>query len=204
MKFTDIAAVAKRSKTAIIMNDNEGGQWLSNGAAAYRLVDMPLLNEDTVLAVMGVIGTSKERWYVNQQQEESEMLLDRVENETEITGVDAGLSVVYDKRILTPFHTQDGILWVDGAFMQPIVKMNSEYKRFYIRDMGGDRRAIAVKDGMILMALIVEYRMTSEEFAIGLENLSAGARRELARVKNIETKSTEGESVFLRGWDELE
>ena len=31
MKFTDIAAVAKRSKTAIIMNDNEGGamveQW---------------------------------------------------------------------------------------------------------------------------------------------------------------------------------
>lgn len=61
MKFSKIATLAKRERTAILMTDEEGMQWLSTGAAIYKLENMPVLDEDTVLTVMNVSDDAREK-----------------------------------------------------------------------------------------------------------------------------------------------
>lgn len=40
MRFSKIAALAKREKTAILMRDADGVQWMGTGAALYMLEGM--------------------------------------------------------------------------------------------------------------------------------------------------------------------
>ena len=63
MKFSKIAALAKREKTAILMRDADGMQWLGTGSAFYLLDGMPPLDSDTVLTVMGVPEDKKSTWF---------------------------------------------------------------------------------------------------------------------------------------------
>lgn len=61
MKFTDIARVAKRNKACIIMTDLDGGQWVSNGYAVYRLEGLPEMTSDDFLNLLGLTETQKEK-----------------------------------------------------------------------------------------------------------------------------------------------
>ena len=68
MKFSKIAMLAKRKKTAILMTDEDGMQWISTGAAVYRLENMPVLDEDTVLTVMNVSDDAREKCGIHPQK----------------------------------------------------------------------------------------------------------------------------------------
>ena len=70
MKFSKIAMLAKRERTAILITDEEGMQWISTGAAVYRLENMPVLDEDTVLTVMNVSDDAREKWHTSTKEDE--------------------------------------------------------------------------------------------------------------------------------------
>ena len=150
MKFTDIARVAKRNKACIIMTDLDGGQWVSNGYAVYRLEGLPEMTSDDFLNLLGLTETQKEKWSKKDMVDtEGVTKQDRVE-ETELTADPAGISVFYNGMFLTPFYTPDGVLWMD-----------SQYLRFFLRGEKG-RRMVAVKDGLILVAVISPVVMNDD------------------------------------------
>ncbi len=95
MKFSKITSLAKRNKVAILMYDEDGEQWLSIGSAAYRLENMPLLDEDTVLTVMGVSDDTRAKWFTERKGEASRILKNDLPDEVEITAEDAGISVIW-------------------------------------------------------------------------------------------------------------
>ena len=74
MKFSKIAALAKRNKTAILMRDADGAQWLGIGSAAYMLEGMPPLDTDTVLTVMGVPEDKKSTWFSVEKEDRGKLL----------------------------------------------------------------------------------------------------------------------------------
>lgn len=137
MKFSKIAAVMKKSKTAILFTDADGMQWLSNGAAIYKLENMPLLDEDTVLTVMGVADNEKKKWHTATKEDEKGILLDHVDDEEEITAEDAGITIIHNGKLLTPIYTIEGMLWVDAALLSPTEKKEMGYRKFFVRKMGG-------------------------------------------------------------------
>lgn len=155
MKFSKIAAIMKKSKTAILFLDKDGMQWLSNGAAIYKLKDMPDLDEDTVLTVMGVADDQKDKWNTASRTDDMGMLADRVYNEEEITADDAGVCIISNGKRLVPIYTCDGMLWIDAALMAPMERKEEGYIRFFLREIEG-KRVLAVKEGLILTAIILE------------------------------------------------
>ena len=104
------------------MTDLDGGQWMSNGYAVYRLEGLPKMTSDDFLNLLGVTETQKEKWSKKDMVDtEGVTKQDRVE-ETELTADPAGISVFYNGMYLTPFYTTDGVLWMDEDLLEPVRK----------------------------------------------------------------------------------
>lgn len=180
MKFSKITSLAKRNKTAILMRDDDGQQWLSIGSAVYRLENMPVLDEDTVLTVMGVSDDKREKWLTRCEEESSRILKNDLPDEVEVTAEDAGITIIYGGSLLTPIYTFYGVIWIDTELMEPTVKKETGYTRYFIRKNGG-ARAIAVKDGMVLSAVIMEYKQGGTDLYEALDTLADRCRAEERR-----------------------
>lgn len=168
MQFSKIARIAKQNKTVVLMCDKDGTQWINTGASAYRLEGMPMLDKDTVLTVIGVADDAKEKWYAAEEGEARDILQNDYDGEEEITVEDAGISIVFGGHLLTPIYTMTGLIWIDTELLKPTDDKSNEYRRFFIRNTPNGHRAIAVKKGLILQALIMEFEVGSELYeAIG-------------------------------------
>lgn len=202
MKFSKIVTLAKRAKTAILMTDEDGMQWLSTGAAVYKLENMPVLDEDTVLTVMNVSDDAREKWHTSMKEDEIGWLSGYVDGDEEITAEDAGLSIIYNGNLLTPIYTMDGMIWIDAELLAPTEKKDMDYRRFFVRNLGG-HRAIAVKEGMFLTAVIMEFdTWRSSGLYDDLKNLMERCKAEEIRrmeleavgnMPNYEIEESEGE-----------
>lgn len=187
MKFSKIAAIMKKTKTAILMTDEDGVQWLSSGAAIYRLDGMPTLDEDTVLTVLGVADDAKDKWCTATFRGEGGLLADYTADEEEITAEDADISVIYNGHLLTPIYTMNGMLWLDTTLLAPTEKKDMDYRKFFVRRTGKGR-CIAVKEGMVLTAVIMELDMWKDSgLSDRLKNMAyccqAEERRRLAEME---------------------
>lgn len=178
MRFSKIAALAKREKTAILMRDADGVQWMGTGAALYMLEGMPPLDADTVLTVMGVPEDKKDAWLSVVREDTNGMLENDAPGEEEVTADNAGISVIYGGKLLTPIYTMMGMVWIDVELLAPTDRKEAGYRRFFIREMENGGRAIAVKEGMILKAVIMECRIEGDDLAEALETLAERYRME--------------------------
>ncbi|MBQ7758659.1 hypothetical protein [Anaerotignum sp.] len=156
-------------------------QWLSNGAAIYKLENMPPLDEDTVLTVMGLADNEKKKWHTATKEAEKGILLDHVDDEEEITAEDAGITIIHNGHLMTPIYTMEGMLWIDAALLAPTEKKDMEYRSFFVRNLGG-HRAIAVKEGLVLTAVIMELNTWDDSnLSDSLKNLLDRCRAEELR-----------------------
>ena len=161
MKFTDIAKVAKRDKVCYIMTDLDGGQWVNTMAAVYRLEGLPQMNSDDFLNLLGVPENKKNKWEIGDMMDEAGLTKTDRPGEIELTADPAGISVFYNSMCMTPFYTPDGVLWMDEDLLEPVRKMDSKYLAFFLRGEKG-RRMVAVKDGLILVAVISPVVMNDD------------------------------------------
>lgn len=81
---------------------------------------------------------------------------------------------------MTPIYTFDGVIWIDAELMAPTVKKEEGYKRYFVR-ASGKARAIAVKDGMVLSAVIMEFKQGGSELYEALDMLADRCRAEERR-----------------------
>ena len=176
MKFSKIAALAKREKTAILMRDADGVQWLGTGSAAYMLEGMPPLNTDTVLTVMGVPEDKKSTWFSVEKEDKGKLLENDVPGEEEVTADNAGISVIYGGKLLMPIYTMMGMVWIDAELLAPTDRKEAGYRRFFIRCMENGTRVVAVKEGLVLTAVIMECRIESNDLADALDTLAGRYR----------------------------
>lgn len=176
MKFSKIAALAKREKTAILMRDADGVQWLGTGSAAYMLEGMPPLDTDTVLTVMGVPEDKKSTWFSVEKEDKGKLLENDVPGEEEVTADNAGISVIYGGKLLMPIYTMMGMVWIDAELLAPTDRKEAGYRRFFIRCMENGTRVVAVKEGLVLTAVIMECRIESNDLADALDTLAGRYR----------------------------
>ena len=158
MKFTDIAKIAKTKKRVEIVTTRNDEQWLSVGAAAYKLEGLPKMDAKEFLRLAGVTDKKAENWVQVDREDESGIFSESGWNELELTADMAGLSIEYNSYILTPFYTMDGAVWVNVGYMVPVLAGKTEYMKFFLRRING-QNVIAIKDGLLLIALIAEFSM---------------------------------------------
>lgn len=161
MKFTDIAKRAKATKMVRIITDEAGEQWVNTGAATYKLEGLPRMDEDDFLRLAGVAEDKIDGFYKEREDITEAMLHSNDSGEIELTSDMAGIVVDFDGFQLMPFYTIHGVVWVDVGQMAPIIKGDTRYLRFFLRSYGyGKGCRIAVKDGLVMIALVDEYEMS--------------------------------------------
>lgn len=164
MKFMDIARLAKARKYIRIITDESDEQWASIGNAAYRLEGVPRMESESFLALAGVSQKQRESWFTDDTMDTMGLFNGDRYGEYELTADDAGLSVQYNGHHLTPLYHGGGVIWVDVDLMSPIVRSRGQYLSFHTR-RGCGQKTIAVKDGLILIALVGEFEMDKGMFA---------------------------------------
>ena len=180
----DIAKVAKRDKTAIIVTDYNNQQWVKTIGAIYKLEGLPEMTSDDFLNLLGVPENKKEKW-ISRDEEDVRGLTkaDRL-GEVELTADPAGISIFYNGMYLTPFYVADGIMWMDEELLEPIRKMDRTYLRFFLRGKKGSRM-LAVKDGLILVAVISPVLM-EEDLLEKVEKMYLQCRKDMEGVEKYE------------------
>lgn len=160
MKFADIAKRAKATKIACVLTDENGVQWVDVGAAVYRLEGLPKMSSEDFLRLAGVSEEKIGSFYVEGNNVTETSLRNETGEEIALTSDMAGLVVDMDGYRLMPFYTAlHGVIWLDVKNMEPIMKGDTNYLRFFLRRFGNGWM-IAVKDGLVLIAIIPEKKMT--------------------------------------------
>ena len=160
MKFADIAKRAKATKIACVLTDENGVQWVNVGAAVYRLEGLPKMSSEDFLRLAGVSEEKIGSFYVEGNNIPETSLRNETGDEIALTSDMAGLVVDMDGYRLMPFYTAlHGVIWLDVKNMEPIMKGDTNYLRFFLRRFGNGSM-IAVKDGLVLIAIIPEKKMS--------------------------------------------
>lgn len=160
MKFADIAKRAKATKIACVLTDENGVQWVDVGAAVYRLEGLPKMSSEDFLRLAGVSEEKISSFYVEGNNVPETSLRNETGDEIALTSDMAGLVVDMDGYRLMPFYTAlHGVIWLDVKNMEPIMKGDTNYLRFFLRRFGNGWM-IAVKDGLVLIAIIPEKKMS--------------------------------------------
>ena len=160
MKFADIAKRAKATKIACVLTDENGVQWVNVGAAVYRWEGLPKMSSEDFLRLAGVSEEKIGSFYVEGNNIPETSLRNETGDEIALTSDMAGLVVDMDGYRLMPFYTAlHGVIWLDVRNMEPIMKGDTNYLRFFLRRLGNGWM-IAVKDGLVLIAIIPEKKMS--------------------------------------------
>lgn len=182
MNWDKIKRIAKREKKAILLRDEDGMQWLNTGSGVYILEGMPELDEETVLTIIGVADNKKSDWMIGKSYDIEPFLKNDFPEEIELTADESRISIIYEGTEIIPIYTPHGVIWLEAALLAPTIKKEMGYQRMFLRNCGGTR-LIAVKEGMMLSAVIAEYQPERKRFSETLELLAERTRFEFEQME---------------------
>lgn len=175
MKFKEIQAICKKTK-AIRLYENETNvlQWIGDGYAIYPLFKMPIFKEDTIFAAFDIPDEKKPDYLFKMEPLPEELsFADTVEGEEHIE-IKMRLSILVGKIVLEPLYLDREIMFIDTAYLKPIADYSE--LEYYKRISAMGNRYIAVKSGLILVAVIIP-QFISAELTEEMETVAAACKR---------------------------
>jgi len=175
-----VLGFCKAQKT-IHLYESDDGQWLSDGYAIYPLHGVPHFDTETICATYDIAGKKKEKIDTRHFYELPERLSFRssIENENvcEINPIKVSINGVTYIQILT----SAGCEFIDGKYLAPLSDTNEDMLRIYERVATDGTTYFAIKEGLILVAVILPAVLLNEKT---LEELKAFVQRCEVHMKN--------------------
>jgi len=175
-----VLSFCKAQKT-IHLYESEDCQWLSDGYAIYPLHGVPHFDTETICATYDIVGKKKEKIYARHFYELPARLSfeSSVENESvcEINPIKVSINGVTYIQVLT----SAGCEFIDGKYLTPLSDTNEDMLRIYERVAADGTTYFAVKEGLILIAIIMPALLLNEKT---LEELKAFVTRCEVHMKN--------------------
>jgi len=162
MKLKRVAALCRKNKQAIIWEReaNMGGvvQYICTSSAAYVADGLPLMDEDTVCAVLDVPPEQRCKWLVRVEPVPGKMDLRDTTKEQPLFASEYQVTV--DGSTMQPLQGSGGTLWIDAKNLDPIA--DSDGLVFAKRTMADGAPYIVAKAGMVLVAAIMPMGISQE------------------------------------------
>ena len=162
MKITALAKLAKETKL-ISMMDGERGQWVNVGTATYPMDGMPRMDEENILAVLGVPMEERSGYSVRRDAVNvlSPIMVDNLDDDQGADLLDMLLSV--NGETLRPLYTPQGMVCIREAERKPIADSAKTYT-WHVRMMG-QTPLIVVKNGFQLIAILAPVKYWAQDNA---------------------------------------
>lgn len=183
MKIKAVAAICKKNKRfclydSITESGGDGAQWLGDGFCAYPLQGLPRLEEESIYTMFDITDKQQDKIIFRRDALPEGINFkdtDACENILE----DEKLSFAVDGKVLRPLHTQQGITFIDAAYLAPFADV-ADMLELFERVTPGGQIYIAAKTGLLLVGIIFPYNLIREEFVEKLEDLLRQCRFALA------------------------
>lgn len=172
MKVKALVAICKRQKRFFLYDGKEGSnvQWLGDGCAVYPLLKMPPLNEQNIYTIFDIPEKQQSKMYFAQNSLPEGVEFEDVaacENMLDPAKIEIG----YAGRILRPLNTSYGLIFIDVQYLCPLSDMADMIELYERVDRSG-KPYIAVKNGFMLVAIIMPYDVIKPDFVEPLRALT--------------------------------
>ena len=207
MKLKKVAALCAR-QGAFYLLDEVGGdgelmrQWLGDGRSAYPLSGLPVLDEANLCAMFDIPEKRQKKCFFKREPiPESLNVEDCARGERGL--YDEWPTVEHNGYVVKPLSTNDGIVFVQTAYLSPLEDM-ADYLRFYQRVDGTGQAYIVAKNGMEIVAVIMPMDTIKLGFVEKLEALAHKCRAAVEKQAEREREKAMRQAVgplFREGAD---
>lgn len=196
MKLKSIASLCKGRKTADIYTDRYGNQYLGNGSAYYLMPAELELDSSNILIIFDIPKEKQDEWMITCGIMPQYLPVeDVVEDETPAKIIQLELCLGDD--IYRMLKDDNGIIIFNTKYLAPLSDINDPIS-YYIRRISADTAFIAVKKGLMLLALIEasNARVFTDDF-LGIlrdveDKVADWMNRSQEPKVNLETGEVEG------------
>lgn len=187
MKIKSIAGLMKARKQIVLLNDEHGCQWISDGRACYPLYGMPELDKENILTVMDIPEKDREKYTVRHENTPIKFNFgDSDDTEREL--LPQLLTIGYGGSVYIPARTSLGLQFIDPDYLKPLSDKPFE---LYERESINGEIYIAIKSGFVLQAVIIPAEVNREDIAERLLALYSELRQSITRPVKVDEDTGE-------------
>lgn len=162
MKLKRVAALCAKSKHYILFDkiDSTGEitQWLGDGYSLYPLNGLPILDEETVFAVLDVPEKQREKAVVRRENMPGTFNADDTDPAEKAVN-EGDIPLILGGTVLQPLMTRKGITFIQRKYLEPLDDMLGMIQLFE-RVTADGQPYIVAKAGLLIAAIIMPYAVT--------------------------------------------
>lgn len=187
MKIKAFASLCRKNKRVYLYTE-EDRQWISDGLAAYSLDGVPWLSPEHVPVLLDVPEKDRSSYDVKKvDSPEDGLFSDHWRGEEAVMPMNANIR--YKEMDLLVFRVFGELWFLQEKYLPPVL---DDFSCFYARK-AGKRNIIAVKNGLLLAAVISCCNPVDGKLADEMQEISIGCT-ELLRKKEQAWRQTSDES----------
>lgn len=173
-----IAALCKAAKNIILLDCDDGTQWVGNGRGFYQLVGMPELGEQSICAVMDIPPEKAAEMKITRNKMPEAYDPEKAGGVSGYLEFDDGNCVTFMGKTLMPVKNREGIRFIQPKYLKPLGDLDN------ITLESGSRRFLIANDGMFPVAVILVEPVPGQ-LVSWLAEVSMAARAEELENKQI-------------------
>lgn len=189
MEIKKIINLCKKSGQLRIF-ENEGAQWISDGYACYPLFGLPLFDEASICAAYDITAKKAAKMHITFDLNLPLNLdfSDDTENEMQRERGEALFGA------LIPITTSHGIEFIQSKYLTPFSDSDDKMLFIYERTSEAGNTYFAVKDGLMLVGLIMPYDCINEGFVKRLRDVAEQCEITLYNKQNNAEREDAGDN----------
>ena len=163
MKVKKAVDICKK-RSCLTLYDSTDGQWLSDGGAVYPLFDLPEFSEETICLAYDINAKKAATMVIARHPNLPEHIdfSDAALGEAQV--VEGPMDINYKGKWLKPIITSQGIEFINGEYLKPLADVSDEGLLFYERISKSGHKYFAVKQGLLIVAIILPMSIIDESF----------------------------------------
>lgn len=163
MKVKKAVDICKK-RNVLRLYDSADGQWLSDGGVIYPLFELPEFTEDTICLAYDINIKKAASMVITRDHNLPEGINfeDAAKDEKQV--VEGPMDLNYRGQWLKPIITSQGIEFINGEYLKPLSDISDEGLLFFERISDSGNKYFAVKQGLLIVAIIFPMRIIDEEF----------------------------------------
>lgn len=172
MKVKKAVDICKK-RNIIRLYDSDDGQWLSDGSAVYPLFELPDFTEETICLAYDINMKKAASMVISRYPALPEGIdfSDAPKNEKQV--VEGPMELNYKGQWLKPIVTSQGIEFINGEYLKPLSDISDQGLLFFERITDNGNKYFAVKQGLLIVAIIFPMRVIDEAFVKEMDAFAA-------------------------------
>lgn len=168
MKIKSIANICKQQKRIYLYDDN-GTQWVGDGAAMYPLFDLPHLESENVFTIFDIPEKQRNKILFKEGTTPVGVNLEDI-SDGEILLNDDMIGITKGGSSMMPLETQAGLVFINAKYLSPVSDIDGTME-LYERMSADGRQYIVIKYGMLIYGAIMPMDIIDKKFVDQMRSL---------------------------------